>query len=327
MPAWTDALYYFVFNLTRAVLAPMQPDSFIYWPFLLSSVVIALLCWAWWRQRDARMAWSGFRKRYFGAALWWHRSARADYRLYLVNALLFPALAGVALLNHDQVAARLGLMLGYTAPGPAVESVIGWRLAYTVLFYVAYDFGRFVAHSALHEIPLLWEFHKVHHSAEVLTPMTAYRAHPVDLLVMAWGGGLAAGVVAWAINHLAGGAVNAYVFMGLHVLLWASNVVGNLRHTPVWMTYGPTLGKWLISPAHHQLHHSREPRHLGCNRGFDIALWDRLHGTLYVPTGPEEQFAMGLDDGTTAQWQSVRHMLFAPFAGAARVLLGTRRPA
>ena len=41
-------------------------------------------------------------------------------------------------------------------------------LAYTVLFFIAYDFGRFVAHSLLHDIPCLWQFHKVHHSAEVL---------------------------------------------------------------------------------------------------------------------------------------------------------------
>jgi sterol desaturase/sphingolipid hydroxylase (fatty acid hydroxylase superfamily) len=32
----------------------------------------------------------------------------------------------------------------------------------------------------MHRIPVLWEFHKVHHSAEVLTPISLYRAHPVD---------------------------------------------------------------------------------------------------------------------------------------------------
>ena len=51
-------------------------------------------------------------------------------------------------------------------------------LLYTVLFFVAYDFGRFVAHSALHDVPVLWEFHKPHHTAEVLTPMTAFSAVP-----------------------------------------------------------------------------------------------------------------------------------------------------
>ena len=29
-------------------------------------------------------------------------------------------------------------------------------------------------------MPFLWEFHKVHHSAEVLNPITGFRSHPVD---------------------------------------------------------------------------------------------------------------------------------------------------
>src|ERR1039458_8498353 len=33
-----------------------------------------------------------------------------------------------------------------------------------------------------HAIPALWEFHKVHHSAEVLTPLTEMRTHPVEII-------------------------------------------------------------------------------------------------------------------------------------------------
>ncbi|HQT25903.1 MAG TPA: sterol desaturase family protein, partial [Burkholderiales bacterium] len=251
----------------------------------------------------------------------WHRSARADYRLYFVNALLFPALFGFVLFSQQDFASWLDRMLGFSVHGSASAS-LSWKFAYTLAFFAAYDFGRFVAHSMLHDIPVLWEFHKVHHSAQVLTPITAYRAHPVDLLVMTWGGTTAVGLVSWGFNHLAGGVVDAYLFLGLHVLIWISNLIGNLRHTPVWMTYGPVLGKWLVSPAHHQIHHSLEARHLGCNRGFDLAIWDRLYGTLYVPTGHEEKFSIGLDDGTTEEWQSVRSMLLRPFAGATRILFG-----
>jgi len=34
-------------------------------------------------------------------------------------------------------------------------------------------------------VPFLWEFHKVHHSANVLTPITAFRVHPVDTWLFA----------------------------------------------------------------------------------------------------------------------------------------------
>lgn len=325
MHAFYDSVYFVVFHLTRAVLAPVQNDSFIFWPFLLSTLLLALLAWAYWRHQGLPLSWGRFRERFFSAGLWWHRSARADYRLYFCNALLLPAFFGVLLFNNHDVVAWLDRLLGF-APAVGATSSIGWKLAFTLVFYVAYDFGRFVAHSVQHDIPVLWQFHKVHHSAAVLTPLTAFRVHPVDLLLMAWGGTIASGLAAWSFNHLAGATVDAYLFMGLHVLLWVSNLMGNLRHTPVWLTYGPTLGKWLISPAHHQLHHSCEARHLGCNRGFDLALWDRLYGTLYVPAGPEETFSIGLDDGTTEQWQTVRHMLLQPFIDAAKIILRRGQP-
>ncbi len=319
MQSYYHAIFFTAFHLTRALTAPIQRDSLFYWPFLISTLVIALAALAYWKQRGI-----GSEPGRFGKALWWHRSARADYRLYFVNALLLPAFFGLMLFNQHDVVAWLDRLLGYSGHA-AVSSSLAWKFVYTLVFFIAYDFGRFVAHSMLHDIPILWEFHKVHHSAQVLTPMTAYRAHPVDLLVMAWGGTIAVGLVSWGFNHLAGAVVDAYLFLGLHVLIWISNLIGNLRHMPVWMTYGPALGKWLVSPAHHQLHHSCEERHLGCNRGFDLAIWDRLYGTLYVPAGPEEEYSIGLDDGTTEEWQTVRQMLFRPFAGAARIVLDSGR--
>ena len=88
----------------------------------------------------------------------------------------------------------------------------------------------------------------------------------------------------------------------------------------MWLSYGPVLGKWLISPAHHQLHHSCEPRHYGCNRGFELAVWDRLWGTLYVPPVHAEQFRMGLGDETDGHFHTLARMYLWPFAGAARWL-------
>ena len=35
----------------------------------------------------------------------------------------------------------------------------------------------------MHKIPILWEFHKIHHSATSLNPITQYRLHPLELLI------------------------------------------------------------------------------------------------------------------------------------------------
>src|SRR5438067_13641270 len=112
------------------------------------------------------------------------------------------------------------------------------RAGFTLAFFVAYDFGRFVAHSALHDIPLLWEFHKVHHSAETLNPLTTFRAHPVELLIMVWVPALMTGSVTWAFNYFAGTHVTVYAFLGVHVVILAFGLIATLRHTHVWITYG-----------------------------------------------------------------------------------------
>ncbi len=322
-----NAVYYLAFNFAKAVLAFLQRDSYLYWPFIVSTLVIMLFAAFLATQGDAQgRTWRQQFREYFSARVWWHPSARADYRLYFANALLLPVIFGWVLFGDAQVAGLVDSALGRQgAAAQASSAGIVARLVYTLVFFIAYDFGRFVAHCLLHDVPALWEFHKVHHSAEVLTPMTAYRAHPLDLLVMAWVPALLTGIATWGFNFFSEGRVGFYTFLGLHVALWAVNLVDNLRHSHVWITYGPRVGRWIVSPAHHQLHHSCEPRHEvnrrgGCNRGFSLAIWDRWYGTMRMPEARPETFRMGLGDGTDSDWHSVRRMYLLPFSGAVRRL-------
>lgn len=316
-------LYEVVFKVTylavKAILAFLQRDSFLYWPFLVSTLLIAMLAWRYGYASGGLSkpaSWREFFRSYFGRSLWWHPSARMDYRFYLVNAVVFPLLVGPLLFGENAVAGVLDEALEpFLGPATANAETAGVvaKVAYTVIFFVAYDFGRFVAHSLLHDVRILWEFHKVHHSAEVLTPLTTFRAHPVDLAVMAWVPAVTTGVVTWLFHRYVDGGIGVYTFLGLHVVMWVSNLIGNLRHWQVWLSYGATLNRWLISPAHHQLHHSAEPRHWGCNRGFELAIWDRLYGTLYVPPNQPESFRMGLGDDTDGRWVNVARLYLWPF--------------
>lgn len=314
-----DAVFTVTFLAVKAVLAFLQRDSFLYWPFLVSTLVIAMLAWRYGYasgSRERAATWRDFFRRNFGRSLWWHPSARMDYRFYLVNAVLFPLLVGPLLFGDNAFAEWLDRALEpfLGPPAAAAETAgIAAKIGYTVVFFVAYDFGRFVAHCLLHDVRWFWEFHKVHHSAEVLTPLTTFRAHPVDLALMAWVPGVTTGLVTWGFHRYVDSGIGFYTFLGLHVVMWISNLIGNLRHWQVWLSYGATLNKWLISPAHHQLHHSAEPRHWGCNRGFELAIWDRLYGTLYVPPNQPETFRMGLGDETDGRWSNVARLYFWPF--------------
>lgn len=316
----SSLIYKLVFTTTLVVVTPffafLHRDSFIYWPFILSTLVIAMLAWRFTRARGdldpGKAHWREFFDRYLSRRIWWHASAKADYRYYLINGMLFPLIAGPVLFSSDTVVRALGSVFGAPA---AINSAPGFGviLVYSLLFFVVYDLGRFVAHSLLHDIPALWHFHKVHHSAEVLTPMTSFRAHPIDLAVMAWVPAVTTGVLTWLFHRYIHPGVGFITFLGVHFIMWVFNLIGNLRHWHIWISYGPTLNRWLISPAHHQLHHSYEARHLGCNRGFELAIWDRLYGTLYVPPESPETFRMGLGDGTDGRWRSLWRLYVWPF--------------
>ena len=57
----------------------------------------------------------------------------------------------------------------------------------------------------------------------------------------------------------------------------------HLQHSHMWISFRGLLGRVFISPAHHQVHHSDNPKHFNTNYGSCLALWDWMFGTLYVP--------------------------------------------
>jgi len=294
--------------LLRPLFAFNHHGSLIFWPFLVSTLVLALIVFAVARRSLGRSFFSEFRRAYFTRAVWSHDSSVADYKYYFVNAVLFPIIFAPAIISggwigrhlRDGLVESLGTVERWT--GDVVPTLL-----FTVAFFLLHDFGRRTAHYIQHRFNTLWEFHKVHHSAEVLTPFTNFRAHPVDLICMATVPtiltGIASGIYAYVIDWDSA----YYTYYGLHIFIFAYNLIGNLRHTHVWLSYGPVLSRILISPAQYQIHHSIEPRHFGHNVGFALAIWDWIFGTLYMPN-KKETFDMGLGDGTESTFHSVTGM-------------------
>ena len=311
-PNQLEGLPRLAFDVAVALLKPLfafnQYDSFLYWPFLLVALSLALLVFLLNRDDGPR----SFLLRYFSKTVWGHPSAKADYKFYYVNGVLFPAVFAPLILSgawlgvqvHDVFQALFGQHNG--VPASAWITTI-----YTLAFFLVYDFGRYLAHYLQHRIDFLWHFHKVHHSAEVLTPFTAFRAHPVDLVIMATFPAATTGIINGIFNYWTGGSTGLYLFFGLHILIFIYNLVGNLRHTHVWLSYGPFLNLIFISPAQHQIHHSIEQHHWGRNMGFALAFWDKLFGTLYVPH-EHEHFEIGLGDGTERHYHGVIGMYWRP---------------
>ena len=307
--SWTERL---VTTLLTPFVEYLFSWSLIWWPFVLSGLVVAVVAYAL-SHRGPRL-FAEFRRRFLTGAIWWHPSSKADYVYYVANGALYHVAVAPLIIAGATVAIWVEADLR-AAFGPLCAPLLGagWsRVLYTIAFFVAFDFGRFIAHGWLHDIAWLWPFHKVHHSAETLTPFTNFRMHPVELFLLNAASNALTGVVSGVIWYVSAGEVGFYTFFGLHVGIAAYNAIGNLRHWHVWVSFGPVLDRWLLSPAHHQIHHSRDERHYGKNRGYALALWDRLWGTLYVPQG-EENLVFGLGDGSDGTWHSVGRMYLEPF--------------
>jgi sterol desaturase/sphingolipid hydroxylase (fatty acid hydroxylase superfamily) len=70
----------------------------------------------------------------------------------------------------------------------------------------------------------------------------------------------------------------------------------NLRHSHIWLSYGPRWEHIFISPAQHHIHHSSDKKHFNKNYGEVFAFWDWMFGTLYVTDG-QEHLTFGVADG------------------------------
>ena len=57
------------------------------------------------------------------------------------------------------------------------------------------DLSKYFVHRCMHRWQFLWAFHKVHHSAETMTPITVYRVHPVESIIYGLRGSIVIGAV------------------------------------------------------------------------------------------------------------------------------------
>lgn len=161
-------------------------------------------------------------------------------------------------------------MAAYELVLPAGEWQIAraWPVwAQFVVGFVAADFAVYLAHWMLHKIPVLWQFHAVHHSQTNLNPFTTHRTHPVQ------------NIVEDTVRYLplAVLGVGYPTWVGVRAFNW---VWAHVIHSNVRWTLGP-LGHVLVSPQYHRLHHSKDPEHHDRNLAGRLVVWDRLFGTYH----------------------------------------------
>lgn len=265
----------------------------------------------------------GFLRFLFPRHVWSNPSAWLDVRYFFFHKLL-----GHALLMGVTVAATAwgyALVTGGSSLGRDVtDELSGWNSA-TAVIYVFYlfmisDLVAYWIHRVQHTSPLLWEFHRVHHSAEVMHPLSNYREHPVDNLLYKLIIGAANGLSLGAIAVVLGYQPTAPLVIGVPLLAFAFNLMGyHLRHSHLWLRWPGVWSKVLPSSAHHHVHHSSHPDHIDKNFAFMFPMWDVVFGSYELPE-TNQDVAFGVHGYEHSEMDTCLKLYTVPFKRATRVL-------
>jgi sterol desaturase/sphingolipid hydroxylase (fatty acid hydroxylase superfamily) len=282
----------------------INPDKRLYWGYLLSSLFIGII-YFYITKKNSRLITS--------SKLWLHPSAKLDYYYFFLSYFINILLLIPFILSAKTIAFWVNKFL-YQEFDYFDNSFFSYSeiiFLYTITLFLVSDFTRYWLHRFLHTIPFLWEFHKVHHSAKVLTPITFYRVHPVENFLFGLRYSLSIGIVTGVFIYFFGAMIDIYLVLGVNVFLFFFSLIGsNLRHSHVPISYGRFLEKWFISPKQHQIHHSR--KHFDKNYGGYIAIWDRIFGTLCL-SNSVRVMKFGLRVEQMKDYLSLKDLILRPF--------------
>ncbi len=129
------------------------------------------------------------------------------------------------------------------------------------------DLFAYIAHRCFHAVPLLWRFHQVHHSSELLDWLAASRLHVVDIVATR-----GFGFVPLYVLGFSESAIIAY-------LTWTS-FQAIFIHSNVRFKFGPL--RWILAtPQFHHWHHSATT--YDKNFAVNLPIIDMMFGTFHMP--------------------------------------------
>lgn len=145
----------------------------------------------------------------------------------------------------------------------AVQGI--WFIPQLLLCILVADLAQYWTHRAYHEIPFLWKFHAVHHSAKTMDWLAGSRQHVFEII--------ATRVLVLAPLFVLGfseAVINTYIIIvGFQAVL---------NHANVHFPWGP-LRYLIVTPDFHHWHHSADDEAIDRNYAAHYAFLDYLFGT------------------------------------------------
>jgi sterol desaturase/sphingolipid hydroxylase (fatty acid hydroxylase superfamily) len=146
-----------------------------------------------------------------------------------------------------------------------------------VLAIIVGEFGTYWGHRWSHEIPWLWRFHAIHHSAKEMDWLVNTRAHPLDMFFGRFSGLLPIYVL--GLGQPTGDTADLVpVLYTLVGTLWSF-----LIHANISWRFG-FLERLVATPAFHHWHHTNDgAAYINKNYATIFPAMDLLFGSFYLP--------------------------------------------
>jgi sterol desaturase/sphingolipid hydroxylase (fatty acid hydroxylase superfamily) len=193
-----------------------------------------------------------------------------DIGYYFFNSLV-PKLILIVLLS------KVASILVQYGPTGFYAWVAGLPIGYRFLAAIVVgEIGAYWGHRCMHQIPFLWRFHAVHHSAEELDWLVNTRAHPLDMVFTRACGLMP--IYALGLAQPTGLSDSVAMSYALFGTLWSFVIHANVR----WR-FG-LIEQVISTPAFHHWHHTKDgPTYIDKNYAAIFPWVDRVFGTFYLP--------------------------------------------
>ncbi|MEZ5501681.1 MAG: sterol desaturase family protein [Halioglobus sp.] len=190
---------------------------------------------------------------------------QVDLSHYVANHIFNGAIVFVLFLPAQWLSTQFSLegLRGVVSNLPLVVQVL--------LIMLVTDIAQYWVHRAFHRVPLLWRFHRIHHSAERMDWLAGSRLHIIDVLVTR-----SLSLVPMVVLGFSTDAINIYLpILAIQSVFIHCNLVFEL----------PWLRGILTTPIYHHWHHTSDPEFVDRNFAISLPLLDLIFGTYYCPRG------------------------------------------
>jgi sterol desaturase/sphingolipid hydroxylase (fatty acid hydroxylase superfamily) len=189
---------------------------------------------------------------------------REDLFYYLVSTMFVQVLGFLALAPSTIINAETNSWDGFRA----MVASLPWLVQFVIVLILS-DLAQYWYHRLFHQIPFLWGFHAIHHSAKSMDWLAGSRMHFVEIILLR-------AITSLPLFTLGFSASVMQAYIGF-IYIWSS-----LLHANVGGDFN-RLGHWIATPRFHHWHHGLEREAFDVNFAIHFPFLDKLFGTFHLP--------------------------------------------